>query len=212
MRCAAFPGVLAVLTADDVPGVNDCSASHGGDPILADGEILFHGQVVFAVVAEIATTRAARRDWPRSRSRQRSRRSRSTTRLSMGTKDVLPPYEFKRRDVDAALEKSTQSDRGELPGRRPGAFLSRRTGQPCPPRRAWRHDCLFLDAASNRSAAHHRQDARCARMPRSCANAGGWAAASAARKARRRNGPRSRRWRRARPDALPNAGSTATKT
>ena len=45
------PGVIAVLTAGDIPGLNDCSASIGGDPILADGEIKFHGQVIFAVVA-----------------------------------------------------------------------------------------------------------------------------------------------------------------
>ena len=48
----AAPGVVAVLTAKDVPGVNDCSPSIGGDPILAEKEILFHGQVLFAVAAE----------------------------------------------------------------------------------------------------------------------------------------------------------------
>ena len=46
------PGVLAVLTAKDIPGVNDCSPAMGDDPILADSQIVFHGQVVFAVVAE----------------------------------------------------------------------------------------------------------------------------------------------------------------
>ncbi|MEP3047783.1 MAG: xanthine dehydrogenase molybdopterin binding subunit [Roseibium sp.] len=46
------PGVVTVLTADDVPGTNDCSSAFGDDPVLAKGEILFYGQVVFAVVAE----------------------------------------------------------------------------------------------------------------------------------------------------------------
>ncbi len=55
----AYPGVVAVLTAKDIPGINDCSPSLGGDPIFADGEIIFHGQVIFAVVAE--TREAARR-------------------------------------------------------------------------------------------------------------------------------------------------------
>ena len=55
----SFPGVAAVLTAKDVPGVNDCSPALGDDPILADGMIEFHGQVVFAVVAE--TREIARR-------------------------------------------------------------------------------------------------------------------------------------------------------
>ncbi|MEE4013705.1 xanthine dehydrogenase molybdopterin binding subunit [Roseibium sp. FZY0029] len=46
------PGVVAVLTADDIPGRNDCSSAFGDDPVLAEEEILFYGQVVFAVVAE----------------------------------------------------------------------------------------------------------------------------------------------------------------
>ena len=55
----AFPGVVAVLTAKDIPGVNDCSPGPGDDPIFAEGEIEFHGQVIFAVVAE--TREIARR-------------------------------------------------------------------------------------------------------------------------------------------------------
>src|SRR5438876_179736 len=48
----AYPGVVAVLTADDIPGANDCSPSAGDDPILAKDEITFHGQVIFAVIAQ----------------------------------------------------------------------------------------------------------------------------------------------------------------
>ncbi|GAB4512474.1 MAG: xanthine dehydrogenase molybdopterin binding subunit [Roseibium sp.] len=46
------PGVVAVLTPHDIPGKNDCSSAFGDDPVLAIDEILFYGQVVFAVVAE----------------------------------------------------------------------------------------------------------------------------------------------------------------
>ncbi len=46
------PGVVAVLTAVDIPGVNDCSPILGDDPIFADGIVKFHGQVLFAVAAE----------------------------------------------------------------------------------------------------------------------------------------------------------------
>lgn len=53
------PGVVAVLTAEDIPGTNDCSSAFGDDPVLAQNEILFYGQVAFAVVAE--TRDAARR-------------------------------------------------------------------------------------------------------------------------------------------------------
>src|SRR5690606_13620543 len=44
----AAPGVVAVLTAEDIPGRNDCSPSLGDDPVLAEGEIQFFGQVLFA--------------------------------------------------------------------------------------------------------------------------------------------------------------------
>jgi len=59
----AVPGVVAVLTADDIPGENDLSPMHTKDEeILCSGEILYHGQVLFAVVAtDRATARRAAR-------------------------------------------------------------------------------------------------------------------------------------------------------
>jgi xanthine dehydrogenase large subunit len=102
----SFPGVVTVLTAKDIPGVNDCSPSIGGDPILADGRIIFHGQAVFAVVAETRETarhavRLARIEIEKSKPAVTIEDA-----LSTGTEDVLPPYEFKRKDVKAALNTS----------------------------------------------------------------------------------------------------------
>ncbi len=54
----AMPGVVAVLTADDIPGTNDCGPVLHDDPILARGTVHHVGQPVFAV---IATTRHAAR-------------------------------------------------------------------------------------------------------------------------------------------------------
>ena len=54
----AMPGVVAVLTAEDIPGPNDCGPVMHDDPILADGLLQYAGQPVFAV---IATTRDAAR-------------------------------------------------------------------------------------------------------------------------------------------------------
>ncbi|SCY01700.1 xanthine dehydrogenase molybdopterin binding subunit [Paracoccus tibetensis] len=49
----ASPGVIGVMTAADIPGVNDISPNgKNDDPILADGLVQFHGQPVFAVIAE----------------------------------------------------------------------------------------------------------------------------------------------------------------
>ena len=47
----ALPGVVAVLTAADIPGSNDCGPIVHDDPILADGTLHFLGQPVFLVVA-----------------------------------------------------------------------------------------------------------------------------------------------------------------
>ena len=47
----AQPGVVAVLTAADIPGVNDCGAIHHDEPILATGQVMYLGQAVFAVIA-----------------------------------------------------------------------------------------------------------------------------------------------------------------
>ncbi|PWQ96762.1 xanthine dehydrogenase molybdopterin binding subunit [Leucothrix arctica] len=48
----ASAGVVAVLTAKDIPGINDCGPIIKDDPILADGLVQYIGQAVFVVVAE----------------------------------------------------------------------------------------------------------------------------------------------------------------
>ena len=53
------PGVHAVLSAADIPGKNDCSPVMGDDPIFAETDVMYHGQTLFAVVAE---SRAQARD------------------------------------------------------------------------------------------------------------------------------------------------------
>ena len=57
-KIRALPGVVAVLSAADIPGPNDCGSIVHDEPILADGELRYLGQPVFAV---IATTRDAAR-------------------------------------------------------------------------------------------------------------------------------------------------------
>ena len=98
----AYPGVVVVLTAADVPAVNDCSPSIGGDPVFAEGTIRFHGQVVFAVVAE---TRAAARAAARlARFEVEAERPAVTVADAVDRgSDVLPPYDFRKNDADAAL-------------------------------------------------------------------------------------------------------------
>ncbi|MGN6085623.1 xanthine dehydrogenase molybdopterin binding subunit [Trinickia sp.] len=47
----AAPGVVAVLTAADIPGENNCGPVVHDDPILADDLVQYVGQPIFAVVA-----------------------------------------------------------------------------------------------------------------------------------------------------------------
>ncbi len=59
-------GVVAVLTAQDIPGTNDCGPIIHDDPILADGLVQYVGQPIFMVVADSHDKRAAPRAWPGS--------------------------------------------------------------------------------------------------------------------------------------------------
>jgi xanthine dehydrogenase large subunit len=104
-----YPGVVAVLTAADIPGVNDCSPAMGDDPIFADGEILFHGQVVFAVVA--GTHDQARRAVRRAKIEIAEDRAAITVEdaLEQGTEDVLPPYEFRRGEPEKRIARAKLS-------------------------------------------------------------------------------------------------------
>ncbi len=56
------PGVVAVLTADDLPFANDVSPSVHDEPLLADAEVHYLGQPIFLVAAtsHLAARKAAR--------------------------------------------------------------------------------------------------------------------------------------------------------
>jgi xanthine dehydrogenase large subunit len=59
-RALAYPGVVAVVTADDIPGKNDIAPIRTDEPALAQGVVLHEGQAVAAVAAtSVAAARAA---------------------------------------------------------------------------------------------------------------------------------------------------------
>ena len=109
----AAPGVVEVLTASDIPGLNDCSPSIGGDPILADGEVLFHGQVLFCVLA---------------RTRDEARRAARLGKIEIEVEkpvvtaaqglekglQVLDPYSFGRGDPAATMAQSAHVVEGSM--------------------------------------------------------------------------------------------------
>ncbi|MCZ8104405.1 MAG: xanthine dehydrogenase molybdopterin binding subunit [Burkholderiales bacterium] len=98
----AFPGVVAVLTAADVPGRNDISPARGDEPAFAATEVLFHGQPVFAVVAKTrGTARRAARLGVVTVAAERP--SVTVEDAQERGETVLPDYVFRRGDAAAAL-------------------------------------------------------------------------------------------------------------
>lgn len=98
-------GVIHVLTAYDVPGENDCSASIGGDPVFADGRVEFHGQVVFAVIAD--THLNARKAAKLASISVINESPAITVAEAMEQGDVvLDDYEFLRGDPESAFAGS----------------------------------------------------------------------------------------------------------
>ncbi|MGB7336907.1 MAG: xanthine dehydrogenase molybdopterin binding subunit [Salaquimonas sp.] len=107
------PGVVTVLTAKDIPGLNDCSPSFGGDPILAEKKILFHGQVIFAVVA--TSRKAARQAVNLAKIDYVEGRPLVTVEHGLNAKkEVLDPFTFKRGDAAVALSKAKRRIKGEM--------------------------------------------------------------------------------------------------
>ncbi|MCC8395099.1 xanthine dehydrogenase molybdopterin binding subunit [Paraburkholderia sp. MMS20-SJTR3] len=100
------PGVIAVLTADDIPGENNCGPVLHDDPILADGIVQYLGQPVFAVIAE--THELARRAAALAKSddvvRYEPLEAILTAAQAKAAKQfVLPPLHLRRGDPDAKI-------------------------------------------------------------------------------------------------------------
>ena len=109
----AAPGVVAVLTAADIPGKNDIAPVFADEPLFADDEVMFHGQPLFAVVA---------------RSRDEARRADRLAKIdieerppSVTVADALntgqrvqDDYAFARGDADAAIGGAAHRMEGQL--------------------------------------------------------------------------------------------------
>ncbi|NMG48382.1 xanthine dehydrogenase molybdopterin binding subunit [Azoarcus communis] len=101
----AAPGVVAVLTADDIPGLNDFGPVVHDDPIFATSEVQFHGQALFAVLAEdMHAARAAARLAQVEYEALPAVLSVDDA-LEAGTR-VLPDVSLRQGEVDGALAKA----------------------------------------------------------------------------------------------------------
>ena len=99
---ARAPGVVAVLAARDVPGVNDVGPSLPGDPIFADGLVEYHGQSLFAVAAASIPLAAAAAKLARIEYRLLTPVITVDEALARQS-FVLPSQVMARGDADAAL-------------------------------------------------------------------------------------------------------------
>lgn len=112
-KVRAAPGVVAVYSAGDIPGLNDCGPIIHDDPIFVDGVVMYVGQPIFIVVA--ATHDQARRaarladityeDLPAILTPQAANAAQSY---------VLPPMHLKRGEYQQAFERAPHSVKGEL--------------------------------------------------------------------------------------------------
>ncbi|ACC71596.1 xanthine dehydrogenase molybdopterin binding subunit [Paraburkholderia phymatum] len=113
-KVRATPGVVAVFTADDIPGHNDCAPIvKGDDPILADGVVQYVGQPMFIVVAtshDAARLGARRADiefeeLPAVLTAQQARAA---------NQSVIPPMKLARGDAAAKLQRAVHREAGDM--------------------------------------------------------------------------------------------------
>jgi xanthine dehydrogenase large subunit len=99
------PGVVAVLTAADIPGKNDVSPAMGDDPMFAADRVEFVGQALFAVVAH--SRDAARRAIRLVKTVIEEEKPSVTVEDALQRDEtVLPDYAFGRGDVAEAISSS----------------------------------------------------------------------------------------------------------
>ncbi|MGQ7846759.1 xanthine dehydrogenase molybdopterin binding subunit [Granulosicoccus sp. 3-233] len=107
------PGVLLVITAEDIPGENNCGPIVHDDPILADGLVQYVGQPIFAVYAEsyeqarIAARKAdiSYDELPAVMSPEEARKQESY---------VVPPMQLVRGNARAAIDRAAHRLSGQL--------------------------------------------------------------------------------------------------
>ncbi|MRX49436.1 xanthine dehydrogenase molybdopterin binding subunit [Paracoccus sp. S-4012] len=108
-------GVVAVLTAADIPGTNNISpVQKNDDPVFAEHEIMFHGQPLFAVIAE--TRDQARRAALRAKI-ETEPLPQATTAAEAQAQDldyVTAPLTLARGDAKAALAAAPRRIEGRM--------------------------------------------------------------------------------------------------
>ena len=114
-KVRAAPGVVAVLTAADIPGANDVSPGRGNndDPVFAPGLVQHHGQSLFAVAAE--TMLQARKAARLAEVTYRDKPAVLTVDEAMDARSFLAdPFTLGRGDPDAAITAAPHRLKGRV--------------------------------------------------------------------------------------------------
>ena len=114
-KVRAAPGVVAVLTAADIPGANDVSPGRGNndDPVFAPGLVQHHGQSLFAVAAE--TMLQARKAARLAEVTYRDKPAVLTVDEAMDARSFLAdPFTLGRGDPDAAISAAPHRLKGRV--------------------------------------------------------------------------------------------------
>ncbi|MCW9082947.1 MAG: xanthine dehydrogenase molybdopterin binding subunit, partial [Colwellia sp.] len=109
----AAPGVIAVITVDDVPGHTDIGPVFPGDPILAIGKVEYVGQPIFAVAA--TSYDLARKAVKLAKIEYETLEAVLTVKEALAKQSfVRPPFTMKRGDSDTAITKAEHQLSGEI--------------------------------------------------------------------------------------------------
>jgi len=107
------PGVIDVMTADDIPGENNCGPVIADDPVLAPGLVQYVGQAVFAVAAETVDQARKAARLGLIEYEQLIPILDPRTAVTAGS-FVLPSATMKRGDSGAAIENAAHRLKGSL--------------------------------------------------------------------------------------------------
>ena len=107
------PGVVAVLTAGDIPGKNDIAPVCADEPLFADKEVMFHGQALFVVAARTRDEARRAAQLAKIDIEERTPSVTVADALKTGAR-VLHDYAFGRGDAVAAIDKAPHRLAGQL--------------------------------------------------------------------------------------------------
>lgn len=111
----AAPGVIEVLTAEDVPGVNDVSPTGKHDePLFAKDIVEFWGQVVFAVVAETRDQARRAATLVKLEYEALGHALEADEAIAKGYPDVTDPMTLQRGDLAQGQAEATHRLSGQM--------------------------------------------------------------------------------------------------